>query len=80
LPCQISGLVADKVINFLGTVNTALVHGLEKATGAKMPTSQQCLDRLAEPEEVAKVIVFLLSDEASFITGSEYQVNGGWTA
>lgn len=38
----------------------------------------QSLQRDLLPEEVAKVIVFLASDEASGITGSSYTVDGGW--
>jgi NAD(P)-dependent dehydrogenase (short-subunit alcohol dehydrogenase family) len=38
------------------------------------------LDRLAEPEEVAAVMVFLLSDEASYLTGAFVPVDGGMTA
>lgn len=38
----------------------------------------QSLQRDLEPEEVAKVIVFLGSDEASGVTGSTYTVDGGW--
>lgn len=38
----------------------------------------QSLQRDLEPVEVAKVIVFLGSDEASAITGSSYVVDGGW--
>lgn len=36
------------------------------------------LGRIAEPEEVAKVIAFLASDDASFITGAALPVSGGW--
>ncbi|KAF4993080.1 hypothetical protein FGRMN_6695 [Fusarium graminum] len=38
----------------------------------------QSLQRDLEPEEVAKVIVFLGSDEASGVTGSSYVVDAGW--
>jgi NAD(P)-dependent dehydrogenase (short-subunit alcohol dehydrogenase family) len=38
------------------------------------------LGRIARPEEVAKVIAFLCSDDASFITGGIYMVDGGMTA
>ena len=35
------------------------------------------LGRIAEPEDVANVVAFLASDEAGFITGQAYNVNGG---
>tara|TARA_R110001632_G_scaffold132368_1_gene246807 strand:- start:248 stop:994 length:747 start_codon:yes stop_codon:yes gene_type:complete len=38
------------------------------------------LKRLGKPEEIAPAITFLLSDEASFITGHNLMVDGGWTA
>ena len=36
--------------------------------------------RWAEPEEIAKLILFLASDDAGFITGATYPIDGGFTA
>jgi len=33
--------------------------------------------RLGEPEEIARAVVFLASDDAGFITGSTLTINGG---
>ncbi len=38
------------------------------------------IGRLGKPEEVAKAVTFLASDEASFITGADLLVDGGYTA
>jgi len=37
----------------------------------------QLVDRLGTPEEVAKLACFLASDDAAFITGGVYPVDGG---
>ncbi|MCI1553197.1 MAG: glucose 1-dehydrogenase [Levilactobacillus sp.] len=65
-----------------GYVNTPLVENLEK-TDPKVKdhlVSLHPMGRLAEPSEVANMALFLASDESSFSTGSEFLVDGGYTA
>ena len=52
--------------------------GAEEAKG--MMASNIPLGRYGEPEDVAKLMLFLASDESSFITGSVYAIDGGSTA
>lgn len=48
--------------------------------GLAMLASAHPMGRVGQPEEVANVIVFLASDEASFVTGTEIPVDGGFCA
>lgn len=51
--------------------------GKEKEMFAKLEKSQP-IGRMATPEEVADLALFLCSDEASFITGCDYPIDGGF--
>lgn len=42
--------------------------------------SKHAMGRIAEPHEIAQAIVFLLSKRSSFVTGSEFIVDGGYTS
>jgi NAD(P)-dependent dehydrogenase (short-subunit alcohol dehydrogenase family) len=68
----------------VGSVATRMtLDGLEQAGGAEAiglsfePTK---VPRIADPREIATAIGFLISDDASFVTGSGFVVDGGMTA
>lgn len=56
-----------------------LTHGNRAKTDA-VAAPFHLLGRVANPEEVASAVLFLCSDEASFITGTDICVDGGYTA
>ena len=35
---------------------------------------------MAQPEEVTRMVLFICSDEASYSTGAEFVIDGGWSA
>ena len=69
-----------------GFIDTPMVGPLlAPVDGRPSPTmeyivSHTPMGRVGRPEEVAQAIVFLASDESSYVTGSEIYVDGGWTA
>jgi 2-keto-3-deoxy-L-fuconate dehydrogenase len=50
--------------------------GYDKARASFL--ARQPTGRLGTPEEIAAMVVFLASDEASFVTGQAYVIDGGW--
>jgi NAD(P)-dependent dehydrogenase (short-subunit alcohol dehydrogenase family) len=58
-----------------------LEKALEKGITTLEEIQRRCpLGRPAEPEDIAKAILFLASDDANFITGITLPVDGGWLA
>ncbi|MBA1158377.1 SDR family NAD(P)-dependent oxidoreductase [Microvirga mediterraneensis] len=65
-----------------GTVQTPWIGrlvGTDELSDARLASmrSRQILNRIGEPSEIASVIAFLLSDDASFVTGSIFMADGG---
>jgi NAD(P)-dependent dehydrogenase (short-subunit alcohol dehydrogenase family) len=48
--------------------------------GIEYSQRHTALPRLGTPQDVANLALFLASDEASFVTGATYAVDGGWLA
>ena len=63
-----------------GFIDTPILISAEGSDARKYMTSSTPLGRLGLPSEIAAAVAFLASDDASFITGSELIVDGGWLA
>jgi len=74
----------------VGTIDTPLYHravenycqrtGTDIHEAHRAEAKKQPLGRIGEAKEVANLIYFLCSEEASFITGATYAIDGGYTA
>jgi NAD(P)-dependent dehydrogenase (short-subunit alcohol dehydrogenase family) len=68
-------------------VETRMMRSLEEGMAPGAPDQAKArmeanipLGRYAEPEDIAKVMLFLASDDSAFVTGSVYMADGGSVA
>jgi len=89
--CMALDLAPDRIrVNAVcpGTIWTQIVERLTREAGMDRAAADvdpgwggSCmLKRIADPSEVAAAILFLVSDDASYVTGSHLMVDGGYTA
>jgi NAD(P)-dependent dehydrogenase (short-subunit alcohol dehydrogenase family) len=59
--------------------NTRMMRSLESGSGASQENIAQSipLGRYAEGEDIANMVLFLASEKSSFVTGSQFRVDGG---
>jgi cyclopentanol dehydrogenase len=63
---------------FVDSPMTERYHALPGVRAARLAGTP--IGRLGTPEDIAAGILYLASDESSFVTGSELVIDGGWTA
>lgn len=63
-----------------GYIKTPLVDDLPGAEAAMSARTKTPMGHIGEPDDIAWICVYLASDESKFATGSEFTVDGGYTA
>ncbi|KAI9058871.1 acetoin reductase family protein [Trametes sanguinea] len=70
------GVIETPLMDYLDEYHTSQ-EGRPRGSWTKSFESACVLGRLGKPEDVAKLVSFLVSDDAAFITGQTYLVDGG---
>jgi 3-oxoacyl-[acyl-carrier protein] reductase len=60
-----------------GVVETDASNLTKTETGRQVALGMQALKRVAQPDDIAPVVVFLASDDARWVTGDSIHVDGG---
>ena len=63
-----------------GIIDTPATHGLLVAGGEAPMVDALLIKRIGQAEDIASAALFLASDEATYITGINLPVDGGWSA
>ena len=63
-----------------GVVDTEMIRGTMNREGMQAVTRAHPLGRMGTAEDIAYGVLYLASDEASFVTGAELIIDGGYTA
>jgi len=74
--CGEDGVTVNAVLP--GLIRTPTIEAFMAEKYKRQIIADTVLGRIGEPEEVARVVVFLASEDASFITGVTLPVSGGW--
>jgi 3(or 17)beta-hydroxysteroid dehydrogenase len=83
LPIRVNSIHPGVIDTDMGVEVVQMVmekYAKDDAAARAMLAAQHPMGRLGRPEEIASAIAFLCSDDASFMTGSELIVDGGYTA
>ncbi|WP_395647665.1 SDR family NAD(P)-dependent oxidoreductase [Terricaulis sp.] len=76
-------LAADKVrVNLVlpGALDVSMIKDAAASPGKSSFSERVPLRRVATSDEIARVVIFLASDAASYVTGAELTVDGGYSA
>lgn len=78
--CVSPGYVRTPLVE-MQIAEQAAAHGIpEEEVLETVMLTRSAIKRLAEPAEIAELVVYLCSADASFITGASLPIDGGWTA